>query len=335
MTDKHDDNHVHEDKKTTNGHAHRHVHEGDLHQHEHVHGGVKHEHAHVHEPLVHEHIHGHPWPGHEHVHDLDRSHLPEHAHLHAYSFERYSEIVSFFHQLDSRVKLISILVLIVTIVLTPPLPMAAFAVYAVIIFALMSLSRLPWSFVLKRSLVIIPFVLFVVMFAPFMKNSTSFGSYDLGIIKLQVFGLVVAWNALIKAWLSVMLLIILTTSTRFSELLQALTWMKMPPIIVAMISFIYRFAFNFAYHLGNMYQALKARGFGGTKAWQWRVLSQLLAGLFIRAFERGERLYDAMLSRGFDGSMPFSGLGRLGRNDIIYVCLFFSVWVGTIAWRLA
>lgn len=324
----------HNDEKTP--HTHTHEHDHDLHEHEHAHQNIIHKHAHYHEPLIHEHPHGHPdESGYRHERSLEHTHLPEHAHVHAYTFERYADLISPIHNMDSRVKMISVFLFIGTIVLTPPLPAAIFAMYALAIMAFLAISKLPWLFVLKRSSVIIPFVLFVVIFAPFVPHPGTYDTYVLFGIKLQSAGLIIIWNTLVKSWLSVILLVILTATTKFTDLLRALAWMRLPKTIIATLSFIYRYAFVFIYHMGNMLRALRARSLRGPITWQWRVLSQLLAGLFIRTYERGERLYDAMQSRGFSGEITVGSSKTLARADYVYILSSVLIWFGILWWRVS
>lgn len=138
--------------------------------------------------------------------------------------DRYSDLGSFVHRLDPRTKLITTFAFILVVALTPPPRWQAFALYFALLAGLLLLSKLPPLYVLKRSLVIVPFVLFIAIFIPFLKPGEVAGSYNIWIweVSITYSGLLVMWNVVIKAWLSVLSLIMLSSTTKFSELLKGL-----------------------------------------------------------------------------------------------------------------
>ena len=217
--------------------------------------------------------------------------------------DQYSDRDSFIHRLDPRTKFITTLLLILALVLTPTSQWLAFALYLVIIAALIFLSTVPIGYILKRSLVVMPFVALIAIFIPFFKEGEVVGSYNIWLWQVSVTysGLQVLMNILIKAWLSVLSLIWLTSTTKLANLLKGLEQLRMPRVMVMILSFMYRYIFVLVDEVMRMRQARDSRNFGGKRLWQLRTIGNMIGTLFIRSYERGERVYAAMLARGFDG----------------------------------
>ena len=217
--------------------------------------------------------------------------------------DQYSNRDSFIHRLDPRTKFITTLLLILALVLTPTSQWLAFALYLVIIAALIFLSTVPIGYILKRSLVIMPFVALIAIFIPFFKEGEVVGSYNIWLWQVSVTysGLQVLMNILIKAWLSILSLIWLTSTTKLANLLKGLEQLRMPRVMVMLLSFMYRYIFVLVDEVMRMRQARDSRNFGGSRLWQMRTIGNMIGTLFIRSYERGERVYAAMLARGFDG----------------------------------
>lgn len=314
-------------------HVHAHKHERDIHLHEHRHDGVKHVHPHFHEKTVHVHPHEHEVRliGHEHAHPVEAE-SRAHAHVHTYSFERYAHLVSPVHTLDARIKLICMVGLVIAIVLTPPLYWERFLVYLAIISSLLMLSRLPIGFVLKRSLVILPFVLLVALFIPFLGQGTG-GSYNLGFVSVSRTAPLVFVNLLIKAWLSILVMILLSASTPFALLLKGLEELKVPAVFIALLSFIYRYAAVIQDELTKVKRARDSRGFGGAYSYQLKVIGQMLGSFFIRSYERSERVYQAMAARGFDGTARTLERHELSAYDLVFGAAFAALLVFIQTWR--
>ena len=160
---------------------------------------------------------------------------------HAY-IDEHSGIESLIHHLDPRIKIITFVGFVFFIVFTNPTSWLTFLLYGLILGILIALSRIPVWHMFKKSLVVIPFVLVVALFIPFMDHG---GGYSLGPfgVHLSHTGLMVFWNVLIKSYLSVLCVILLTASTRFSDLLKSFERLKCPQLIVMVLSFMYRYIF--------------------------------------------------------------------------------------------
>ena len=217
--------------------------------------------------------------------------------------DQYSDQDSFIHRLDPRTKLITTLVFILAVIITPPTKWQVFALYLLFIATLIFVSKVPILYILKRSLVIMPFVVMIAISIPFFREGEVAGSYNIWLWQVSVTysGLQVLWNILAKAWLSILSLILLTSATKMTSLLEALEQLRMPRVMVMLLSFMYRYIFVLADEVMRMKQARDSRNFGGKRLWQIRTIGNMIGTLFIRSYERGERVYVAMLARGFNG----------------------------------
>lgn len=213
--------------------------------------------------------------------------------------DRYSDLESPVHRLDPRAKLVGFAFLIVVCVTTPPHLYAAFAAYLGLEAALLALSRLPWRHVLKRLLVVLPFILAVAAFIPFFGKGG--GSYNLGPVRISGHGLLVLWNVAVKSTVSVLAVIILSSTTPFPHLLGAMERMRLPRLFTSLLSFTYRYIFVLVDEAQRMKRARDSRGWSGRWLWQAKVIGHMIASLFLRSYERGERVYAAMLARGYGG----------------------------------
>ncbi len=217
--------------------------------------------------------------------------------------DRYSDRDSLVHRLDPRTKLVITFLFILAVALTPPDRWLVFASYSLAIAVLILLSRVPVLYVLKRSLVVMPFVLMIAIFIPFFKEGEVAGSYNIWLWQVTVTrsGLQVLTNIVIKAWLSILGLIWLTSTTRLTSLLYGLEQLRMPRVLVMILSFMYRYLFILVDEMMRLKQSRDSRNFGGGRLRQIRTIGNMIGILFIRSYERGERVYAAMVARGFDG----------------------------------
>jgi len=242
--------------------------------------------------------------------------------------DQYSDRDSFIHRLDPRTKFVTAFLFILAVVLTPPERWPVLASYFFIIGALILLSRVPLFYVFKRSLVIMPFVLFIAIFIPFFKEGEVAGSYNIWLWQVTVTysGLQVLTNIVIKAWLSILSLIWLTSTTKLTDLLHGLEQLRMPRVLVMILSFMYRYLFVLVDEVMRLKQARDSRNFGGGRRLrQIGTIGNMIGTLFIRSYERGERVYAAMVARGFDGKTRM-----LSRLSFVPADAYFGIGFGSI-----
>ncbi len=212
----------------------------------------------------------------------------------------FSGIDAPYQRIDARVKLAVSLTFIVVMTITVtsyPLRVVPFAFYVAM---LAIASKLSPKVLLKRTLPAVPFFLFASLVLGFSKGSQA------------------ASAAFLKALFSVLSIIILVSTTRFSDLLKGLEGLKVPPIIVSMTAFVYRYLFIIADEYGHIKIARESRNFGGNKRWQWKAIGHSVGTLFLHSYERGDRIYSAMVARGYDGNIRTIGTQKIGTVDIIF-----------------
>jgi cobalt/nickel transport system permease protein len=225
------------------------------------------------------------------------------------TLDRYRAGNSPIHRLDPRVKVLITVLFIVSNVLLPDGAWIAFLLAGLLIFLVSALSGLGAGFTLRRSFVALPFALAAVT-AIFALPGRPIGTLRLGVWELVATdaGLVRFASIVIRSWLSVQLAILLTATTRFPDLMHALRHLRVPPILVAIVSFMYRYLFVLSEEATRLLRARDARSArvpamrgGGSVVWRARVAGNMAGQLFLRSYERSDRIYSAMLSRGYAG----------------------------------
>lgn len=218
--------------------------------------------------------------------------------------DRYSNLGSLIHKLDPRTKLIATIAFILAVVITPITEWPAFIAYSVFVSILILISRLPLQFVLKRVLLIVPFVLMIGVFNIF-RTGEPMATFHIWHWQISITheGLRILQNVSTKAIICSLALILLSSTTSFTNLLRGLQTLKMPKVLVMTLSFAYRYMFVLIDEAMRMWRARESRNFGGRWIWQVKTIGNMIGTLFIRSYERGERVYAAMVSRGYEGQV--------------------------------
>jgi len=183
------------------------------------------------------------------------------------------------------------------------------------------LAKLPLGHLAKKVFIILPFLLVVAISIPFMKKDAVGGGYNLGFGGLSVSksGLWILWNVVIKSSLGVFSMILLSSTTTFPELIKGMERLRTPKIFTTLTSFMYRYSFILVDETQRMKRARDSRCFGGKWFWQTKVFGHMIGTLFLRSYHRGERVYLAMLSRGYNGTMPGTTARRFGWGEILFL----------------
>ncbi|MEU5811150.1 cobalt ECF transporter T component CbiQ [Streptomyces sp. NPDC047718] len=217
---------------------------------------------------------------------------------HAHRLYRHAD--SPVHALPPHCKIVAVFAFVLVVVSTPREAVWAFGLYAVLVAAVAATARIPAGLLLRRMLIEVPFVLFAVLM-PFVAQGER--TEVLG-LSLSVSGLWGAWNVLAKGTLGVAASVILASTTELRELLLGLQRLKLPALLVQIASFMIRYGDVVTDELRRMSVARRSRGFEARGVRHWGVLAKTAGALFIRSYERGERVHLAMVSRGYTGSMP-------------------------------
>jgi len=273
-------------------------------------------------PGVHrqEHRHaGQPAHRHPHHHRAETEATP-HEHAHPTSFESLTYVVSPIHGLDARTKIIAATVLVLGVVLTPPLRLAEAVALAALLAALTVTARLPVWRLIARSAAVLPFAGTIALLAPLGSDG---GSWNIGGLMSAWAGggLVVTWGILSKAWISAFCMLLVAASTRRAELLGALRSLKVPEVFVMLLSFITRYVGVLSDQLRALRIAMTSRAPTLRGRALLRSLGSITGNLFVRSYERGERIHAAMLSRGYTGTLPVTSRSTLRPADVLFMAM--------------
>ncbi|MFE5074098.1 cobalt ECF transporter T component CbiQ [Streptomyces halstedii] len=220
------------------------------------------------------------------------------------------------HRLPPHCKLVAVLGFVVVVVSTPREALWAFALYAVLLAAVAAVARVPAGFLLKRLVIEVPFVAFALLM-PFVVPGEQ---TELLGLTVSVPGLWGAWNVLAKGTLGVAASVLLASTTELRSLLLGLQRLRLPPLLVQIASFMLRYGDVITDELRRMSIARRSRGFEARGVRHWGVLAKTAGALFIRSYERGERVHLAMVSRGYTGTMPVIDEVIASRAQWAYAC---------------
>jgi cobalt/nickel transport system permease protein len=233
--------------------------------------------------------------------------------MHIHFLDPYQPRTSPVHALDGRVKFVLTVAFILTVSLVPVDAWPVYVFLFALILSVEILSGLGVGFVLKRAMLALPFVLaaFPVIFT---NGQTALFSFSIGpwILTAHAEGLARFVSVALKSWLSVQAAIVMASSTPFPELLQAMRAVGIPRLLVGMFGMMWRYLFVLVDEAMRLMRARASRsgqdgevGYksGGSVFWRARVTGGMAGNLFLRAFERSDRIYVAMLSRGYDGEV--------------------------------
>lgn len=306
-------------------HKHRHTHDEVEHAHEHSYD-EHHRHTHEHEPQdTHRHIHKHGTIIHTHGHMHDEHH--RHGYLHLPEIDKYAHLESALHSWDPRLKLISIGGLIISIVLISHIWLALMGLGLALL--LVVISRIPLSFVVEDLKWALLFVSLFLVIMPLTVPGKEIARFYF--LSISSEGIKLASLIAIKATAAILLIFPMVGTMRFDITIKALEKLKLPRMLVHMVMFTYRYIFLFIEEVQRMTTAISSRGFEkGTNLHTLRTLSKLVGMLFVRSYERTERIYQAMVSRGYDGSFKTLTRFTICRKDVIKALLLWTVAIALI-----
>lgn len=235
--------------------------------------------------------------------------------MHIHFLDPYRPRPSLIHQLDARVKFVLALAFILTAALIPPGAWPAYVLLFTLILAAEILSELGVGYVMRRAALALPFVLAALPVLFTLPGEPLLRFRLLGLdLALTAAGLERFLGIALKSWLSVQAAILLTASTPFPELLAAMRAVRIPSLLVAIFGLMWRYLFVLVDEALRLMRARAARSghserpdlkAGGSLAWRGRVAGGMAGSLFLRAFDRSDRIYQAMTARGYDGGVCF------------------------------
>jgi cobalt/nickel transport system permease protein len=218
------------------------------------------------------------------------------AHAHPLHYHGHSDI----HLLAPEVKVAATFIFVLIVAFTPPRAVFAFVGYAVILAAVVGRAGLPPRFVFSRLLVIAPFIGFA-LFLPFVAGGPQMEVIG---VSLSQSGLWSMFAIVVKASIGATASIVLSGTTEQFAILTGLERLRVPKVMVSIAAFMLRYLELIADDFARVRTAMSARLHEPRWLSDARPMASAAGALFVRSYERGERIHSAMLGRGFTGTMP-------------------------------
>lgn len=232
----------------------------------------------------------------------------------ALDIDRYAHIVSPIQQWDVRYKIACLGLLIFVLASVQSLPVAVMGLFLAALFLL--ITTLPLHFVWHGISFVLIFLLPFFLVMPFAYPGEG---------AFKILGLGFSWEGFRLAAIIFMkaLAVVITSFTifgtsRFDVSMYAMQRLKAPKMIVQMLLFTYRYTFVFLEEMQRMYVSMKARGFvAKVDGRTLTIMGHFVGTLIVRSFERTDRVYKAMLSKGYQGELHTMVEFKSGASDVI------------------
>jgi len=262
--------------------------------------------------------------------------------MHAHAFDQYHYQESFIHNLAPTVKVVVVLIYIFSNALLPDGSWLAFAMAWLMLLIANDLTNLGLGFSFKRSFVALPFAL-VAVTAIFSPVGHPLAEWDLGFITLipTDFGLIRFFSILVRSWLSIQMAILLVATTQFPDIIHAFEHLRVPRVLTTIVAFLYRYMFVLTDEVFRLLRAREARSAGlpGKKSgrsvwWRAKVTGSMAGQLFLRTYERSERISNAMVSRGYTGHFRTLKPHAINRRDwlVLTVSIIVLLFIQVVGW---
>jgi cobalt/nickel transport system permease protein len=253
--------------------------------------------------------------------------------MHADVFDRFHEADSRLHRLDPRVKVVVTVLFILSNALLPDGAWSAFGLSWIALLWANHLSKLGMDFTFRRSFIALPFALAAVS-AIFSPLGNPLAEWTLGPFTLipTDYGLIKFGSILLRSWLSVQAAILLVATTRFPDMIHAFEHLHVPAVLTTIVSFLYRYLFVLTDEVMRLLRARESRsatvaGYrsGRNVIWRARVTGNMAGQLFLRSYERSDRIYNAMLARGYSGQLRTLNPHVMKSRDWFFAALSLAI----------
>jgi cobalt/nickel transport system permease protein len=226
-------------------------------------------------------------------------------------------------RLAPQTRVLCVLLLLVAIALTPNARWWTWGLYGWVILAGVCLSRVNLSQLCRRLAVESVFVGVALLGTLFHQGGDVIWRW--GWLQMTTTGVVTLGSVTCKLLLSLMLLNLLTLTTSVPALLQSLQVLKVPPLLIAILASMYRYLDILIEEFTVMRRAALSRNLMAGRHWQRLVIGNMIGSLFIRTYDRGDRVYQSMLARGYQGVMQSREVPQLRSCDRIALQLMILV----------
>jgi len=253
--------------------------------------------------------------------------------------EFYTHRRSAIHQVDARVKIILTLAFIIFLNLAPAGAWPAYILFLSLVLSLSIAARLGIGFVIKRSWIAVPFALAALPLvitgsAPHVLVSILPGLQ----VNISPAGAERFASIAVRSWISLQAAILLAGTTRFNSLMNGFQQLKVPAVFITTIRLMWRYLFVLIDEAASLMTARLSRSAsgpmgqrsGGRVVWRAMVTGNMAGSLFLRSIERSDRVYAAMLARGYSGVLPASETVPFSRSE--WIALSAGLAVLALLW---
>tara|TARA_X000000368_G_scaffold400571_1_gene372559 strand:- start:1776 stop:2537 length:762 start_codon:yes stop_codon:yes gene_type:complete len=239
------------------------------------------------------------------------------THSHHLSLHSKSQL----HELSPQLKILSTLLIVISIAFSKIINPFQIISHAVIVFLIIRFSNIPLKTYLKRLTLDIPFILFA-LFLPFLSSGNNDMVFTLFTFEIYRTGLLEMFAILFKATAGLSMGIVLTATTTNIELIYGLQKLKVPPIIIAIMSFSIRYIDVFIDEFKRVKISMQSRGYIEKGIKTLLPIAYASGAMLIRGYERGERVYLSMISRGFTGVIELQDRDYKQSNYLLALTIF-------------
>lgn len=238
------------------------------------------------------------------------------------SFGKYSEMNTFIHNIHPKSKVISFFALILVASVIPHIKGAVF-LFAVACFSIL-LSRLPLKYVVKR--LYMPVILIIFMFLILIVSYTGEPIYSIGSLYMTKEGIDFSTLILFRATSCLFFAFVLYETTRFEKIIHVLYSFKIPEILLQILVLSHRYIYVLLNELTGMLNAAVSKGFNiKLNVKSLTAIGNMIGMLIVKSYERGERVYYAMASKGYTGYIKMSDLEKIKTKDILFIIFSFLI----------
>lgn len=218
------------------------------------------------------------------------------------------------HRLDARAKVIVTALFVMLVISHDRYELSALFPFFIFPAAMIAAGNLPFSYLLRKVLLLCPFIIVVGIFNPLIDRTIVL---QLGPLALSG-GWLSFFSIITRSVLTIGSAFTLLALTGFPGVCRALEQLGMPRPFAVQLLFLYRYIFVLTEEGGRAARARQLRSCGkngmGIKSF-----SALTGNLLLRTWQRAERVHIAMLSRGFDGRFHSGRQTTFGRREAVFV----------------
>ena len=234
------------------------------------------------------------------------------------------------HRLDARAKVITTLVFIIVVMSFPRYDVSALMPFFIYPFALIALGRIPSGYIFRKILVAAPFALVIGMSNPLLDRQT--------VAIVGVWSISGGWlsfaSIMLRFLLTVSAALALIACTGMYRLGAGLGRMCVPQVFVVQLLLLYRYLFVVADQGARMMRSLELRS-AGPRSLRLRVYGSLVGYLLLQSMDRADRVYRAMVARGFDGQIRMLRQTSLRLADYAFIIGWMAFFAAARTWNLA